>query len=420
MVHNINTVISDTCLFHPLFVAAFGAVAFRLLNTEMPQDNKPKFKKPRLVDHDGDVSKRWYIIYYATNKDNGEMVRQRFALNLNHTKDKAKRYKLAEAYIKQITEYLEKGLQFVEPDGKKKKENQTFTLPEAIQYAFDKKAKDLSKNWQSTHKWVIYQVTMFFEKKPKIEVQKLKTLDVVEIMEWMEKKNGFGPKTFNEYLGIIYSSLEYLVSLDLLEKNVAVKVARKRVPKGEKNIPFNVDAIAKLKLEAEKDNNQQWCIFIDFCLFTLARPRKELHFLKVGELREKSIFIPKERGKTGGRSVPIIPPLEKLIQKHGLRDYPADFYVFGREGKPSDKPFTTTHFYDFLSKYLKICNLNGEGHTLYALKHTGAIMCYKAGVPINVIQILCGHSSPSQTAQYLTNMGLINPTDQFLGNWPEY
>jgi integrase len=420
MVHQITTYISNTYHSHLLFVAVFAAVSSKILNIEMPEETKPKFKKPRLVDHNGDVSKRWYIVYYATSKTSGELVRQRFTLKLNQIQDKEKRYKLAESYIKQITEYLEKGLQVVESEAKQKREDQGFTLPEAIQYAFDKKSKDLSKNWQQTYRWVISQVNLFFEKKPKIEIQKLKTLHVVEIMEWMEKKNGFGPKTFNEYLGIIYSSLEYLVSLDLLEKNVAKKVARKRVPKGEKNIPFNIEAIAKLKAEAEKDKNLQWCIFIDFCLFTLARPRKELHFLKVGEIREKSIFIPKERGKTGGRSVPIIPPLEKLIQKHGLRNYPADFYVFGKEGKPSEKPFTTTHFYDFLSKYLKICKLTGEGHTLYALKHTGAIMCYKAGVPINIIQILCGHSSPSQTAQYLTNMGLINPTDQFLGNWPEY
>jgi hypothetical protein len=36
------------------------------------------------------------------------------------------------------------------------------------------------------------------------------------------------------------------------------------------------------------------------------------------------------------------------------------------------------------------------------------------------LQRLIGHESASQTEEYLVNLGLINPTDQFLGNWPEF
>jgi integrase len=409
------TELENTKTFGALFGALFGA-AFSSLKLAK------RTKDPVLNDRGGDVSQIWYIEFGAWDAVNKKIKRRKFTSGLNKLPTAQERY----AYAEKIMAWMRRQLAVKPIDAsppRKKKETspfKNFTLTDALAHVFERKEADLSRNWKRTHQYIMGLVSAFYGKKKPPLLSTMRVMDYLAIMDWMHKKKRFGPKTYNEYLGIISSTVAHMVLVDVVPVNYASRVPKKRVPKGESNIPFSMEAIGKLKAAAEKDGNPQWCLFIDFCLYTLARPRKELHFLQVKEIREKSIFIPKERGKTGGRTVPILPPLEKLIKKHQLRQYPEEYYVFGKGGSPGPNPYTSTHFYDYLQKYLAACKIDKNRHTLYAFKHTGAIMAYKAGVPVSIIQVLIGHESASQTEEYLINMGLINKTDQFLGNWPEY
>lgn len=382
-----------------------------------------QYIEPRLVDYGGDVSKRWYVIFYAWDPVEGKRIRKRYFNEINDSNLPSERYRFAKEVIQQIRAMLLEDPVLSNPENKPKKPLNpllSLTLLGALSYVMERKEKDLSRNWFQTYKLLYTLLTEYYAKVKPPLLSALKVADFTAIMEWIQEKQEIGPKTYNEYLGILASTVGQMLLLDVVSTNYAARVPKKRVPKGERNIPFTPETIKKIKAEALKDGQEQFVLFMDFCLYTLARPRKELHFLRVHEIRDKSIFIPKERGKTGGRSVPILPPLQKLIDAHGLRDYPGDYYVFGKAGKPSDKPFTSTHFYDYLMKYLRRMGINEKGHTLYALKHSGACICYMAGVPVSILQRLIGHESASQTEEYLVNLGLINPTDLYLGNWPEF
>ena len=419
MVHHLTHYLSVGLMSKIIIGALFGAPGWI---PEDDQDMIPKIKQPKLNDRDGDVSKPWYIEFGAWDKEKKCIKRRKYVKGLNTLKSAKERYAYAERKMAAIRAALARAPIDNTPEKPKKPLNPllSLTLPGALTYVMERKEKDLSRNWFQTYKLLSTLLTEYYGKVKPPLLSALKVADFTAIMEWIQDKQEIGPKTYNEYLGILASTVGQMLLLDVVSINHAARVPKKRVPKGERNIPFTPETIKKIKAEALKDGQEQFVLFMDFCLYTLARPRKELHFLRVHEIRDKSIFIPKERGKTGGRSVPILPPLQKLIDAHGLRDYPGDFYVFGKAGKPSDKPFTSTHFYDYLMKYLRRMGINEKGHTLYALKHSGACICYMAGVPVSILQRLIGHESARQTEEYLVNLGLINPTDLYLGNWPEF
>jgi integrase len=419
MVHDLTHYLSVGLMSKIIIGALFGASGWI---PEYEQDMIPKIKQPKLNDRDGDLSKPWYIEFGAWDKEKKCLKRRKYVKGINNFKTAKERYAYAERKMLAIRAALARAPIDASPERGKKPVNPllSVTLPGALAYVMERKEKELSRNWLQTYRLMATLLSGYYGKRKPPLLSALKMADFTAIMEWIQEKQEIGPKTYNEYLGILASTVGQMLLLDVVSVNHAARVPKKRVPKGERNIPFSPETIKKIKEEALKDGQEQFVLFMDFCLYTLARPRKELHFLRVHEIRDKSIFIPKERGKTGGRSVPILPPLQKLIDAHGLRDYPGDFYVFGKAGKPSDKPFTSTHFYDYLMKYLRRMGINEKGHTLYALKHSGACICYMAGVPVSILQRLIGHESASQTEEYLVNLGLINPTDLYLGNWPEY
>jgi integrase len=53
----------------------------------------------------------------------------------------------------------------------------------------------------------------------------------------------------------------------------------------------------------------------------------------------------------------------------------------------------------------------GSEHTLYAFKHTGNVMAYRAGVGIEALMRQNGHSNVATTMVYLRSLGLLRNED---------
>jgi integrase len=378
-----------------------------------------KYIAPRLVDYQGDVSKRWYIIFYGIDETTQKRVRKRYFDGLNDSKNIRDRYRAAALAMQSIRGFLAEDPTIKRKNSERPETSKKQTVLDSI-LATKLNLKGSSKNYLNSFDWIQKNLEKWCSKNGNPEVKKADTGYFLKFLEWFQNEHGFGPKTFNAYRAILLQAMGRMVLLGHCPTNPVHDVPKKKVKKGEKNLPYTREQVDKMKAIARQEGNLQWCHFIDFLIFTLARPRKEIHLLQVEDIRLKTIFIPKDRGKTGGRHIPILPPLEKLIQSLDLRNYPKEWYVFGRTYEPGPKPFTSTHFYDFFRKYAPKAGITDPGHTLYSFKHTGACLAYQANVPISVIQVMCGHESPSQTEAYLVNLGLITRIDPYLGDWPEY
>ena len=112
--------------------------------------------------------------------------------------------------------------------------------------------------------------------------------------------------------------------------------------------------------------------------------------MKVGDLRERSVMIRPGRSKTSITKTPTLPkPLTELIDFLGLRSYPADHYVFGKDGKPGLVPVGKNHFYHRHKKILTDLMITGK-YTVYGWKHTGNIKAIRLGINPKKLQLQNG------------------------------
>jgi integrase len=376
-----------------------------------------KYILPRLIDYQGDLSRSWYIVYYAINPDTGELVRKRYDKKLNKISTKAARYQYAAQVMIKISSLLKQGYH---AKAKQKPEKWAGKKLSAWFESFmQAQQTKISANYMQQLRLVAGRWAEFETKNRIRTLGDVGKAHLQMFLDAWQAEKAFGPKTYNAYRAILHRVLGELVNLEELKGNVAAGVTKKKVITGAKNLPYSLEQVRAIREEAGIQGKKQLLLFIDFCLYTLARPRKELHLLRVNELGDKAISIPANRGKTGARMVPIAAGLGKIISREGLKNYSGDFYVFAHGGKPGTKPYTSTHFYDQLIDVLQALKLDGKGYNLYSFKHTGAVMAYQAGIPVHIIQIMCGHSSPTQTEQYLKNLGLISPADPYMQLWPE-
>jgi integrase len=402
-----------------IHVALFVALVFSAFGFSMAEKKKFPYSDPVLVDYQGNTAKRWFIKFYVWDIGLGKKVRSRWAEGLNKSKDPKERYRIASIALDMIKKELRAGNVKNSKPKPEKKGVEDLTLPDAMRYVLERKP-DLSKHWKKSHLHVIGLVEKYFFKRANPSFTKLKMVDYDSIMNFITKELGCGPKTLNEYAGIIGSTLNYMVKMELITRNYIADLPKRKVPKGESNIPFTLEEVKRLFEAAEADKNPQWVIYVKFILYTLGRTGKEIRMLKVKDIRPTTIFIPKDRGKTGGRSIDIAPHLEKLVQENNIRSYPSDWFVFGADGIPGPKVQFRDHFYRFFRKYLVKCGMAEAGHTLYAFKHTGAIQAVIAGVDILAIQNMCGHEDLKTTQKYLINIGAIRTTGNELSKLPVY
>lgn len=107
----------------------------------------------------------------------------------------------------------------------------------------------------------------------------------------------------------------------------------------------------------------------------------------MSDILQKTIRIDAENAKNSRTAhVLIPPPLELLIEKHQLRQFPGSYYVFTLEGKPGPKPVYEKYFYNQHRRILTLLKLVDQTYDLYGWKHTGVIALYKATKDVKLIQ----------------------------------
>jgi hypothetical protein len=103
------------------------------------------FKKARLIDCGKNLSKRWYIEFYAWDVQQGKLVRKRF-YEINNYLGLKDRMVYANRIINQLNSLLEEGYHFdvnKVPEEATSEPSKRYTLAEAIDYALEIKKPSL-------------------------------------------------------------------------------------------------------------------------------------------------------------------------------------------------------------------------------------------------------------------------------------
>lgn len=213
--------------------------------------------------------------------------------------------------------------------------------------------------------------------------------------------------SYNTYKVGLANVLNCLVDLKILKRNFKLKIKSKKVVKLQSHIPAVAKDIEIIKTHLQT-NFPNFYLFWVTLFHTGARPTELLKVrLFMIDLSNDNINFDKDITKNGKpRVVPINQYLKVILERQNIENLPKEYYLFGRDFKPcavgiERKPATTLWREEIKDK-LKI------NMTLYAIKKHSANSLILAGVSVNAIKDLFGHTSEVTTQIYITNLKEIN------------
>jgi integrase/recombinase XerD len=122
-------------------------------------------------------------------------------------------------------------------------------------------------------------------------------------------------------------------------------------------------------------------------------------------LRERKILIYESAKNKIGRVVYLSEDAQVALKKWmKIRKQQSNYLFYGNRGRPLSYAAARSVF----NKYADKAGLSHKGYTLHCLRHTFASELLSAGMPLESLQYLMGHSSIEVTRRYarLTNIAL--------------
>jgi integrase len=210
-------------------------------------------------------------------------------------------------------------------------------------------------------------------------------------------------ESYNAHLILFKSFFTQLITKKIVATNPFNGI-KKLPPMNVAPLPFNRPQMEILKNKIPAQDPQLW-FFVQFIYYCFIRPG-ELRLLKLSDINfyENKIQIRPEINKNKKMQWVSIPTqLMEQINIAGLQQYENDFFVFGRYGKPGPVPVGVNAMklrHQAILKNLKF-NIN---YKMYSWKHTGAVSCARAGMPLKELQLQLRHYSLDQVNHYLSSM----------------
>jgi integrase len=368
---------------------------------------------------------KWYVFF----RYNGKLKRYKFGIN--YIKDLKKKEAEANALAKALLQKLKNNwnpdvpeLEFTTPE---------FTLHDALHFALEKKKPNIApKSYSGYSGTVNFVCTAIKELNLKaMPIQDLKRAHIKLILETASKKRKWTNKGYNKHLNHLKAILSELIQWDVLEFNPAYKINNLPTEEVEANIPATPKQHAVIKKTLE-NQHPDFYKFVLTIFHTGMRPAEILKIkINMINLFKQEIILPAEITKTKRKR--IVPINNHLLQHYlemNLEKQPEDFYLFGshREAAKGNIgihedfiPGPTPIKRDTATKrWHKIVKVDlGFNVNLYSNKHAGANAKILAGMSLDALRELYGHTSKLMTETYAKSIKDVY-RKQIMDNSPEF
>ena len=226
--------------------------------------------------------------------------------------------------------------------------------------------------------------------------QHIETITREDICAYVEHEQdrGLSLSTVNTRSRLIYSFLQFLADRDVIHPKILNRKIRVKV---SETLPRAIDPEdIQLLLAAITHVRDRAMILL--LLRTGMRIGELLHTrLDDVNLSERRIEIFEAQKNRVGRVVYISDDaLSALKQSLAQRDRISDYVFYGHRGRPLSYEAARSMF----TKHLTKAGLAHKGYTLHALRHTFASELLNAGMRLECLQQLLGHSSIEMTRRY--------------------
>jgi len=368
---------------------------------------------PKVVKYD-DLSKPWFVFF----RYNGKLFR--FKYGINYITNIKKREAEANLIRDALHEKLKAGWNPSVPDVISSQSN--LTLSEALDFSLKKKKETLADKTK-----IDYTCTVNFCKKAikdldfsHLPVVDTKRIHIKLILEKIKETRNWSNKSYNKNLGYLKAILSELMQWDIIENNPAHGIRSLKVGEINANTPATDEEVLKIKekLTSEFPN---FLVYLSCIFHTGIRPDELLHVqLKMVHLDKNQIVLPAEITKTDiARIVPLNPFLKYDLEQMNLENLSDEFYLFGSKREFSNRglkkdldfiPGPKRLNRDAASKlWRKLIKIDlGIDVNMYSFKHLGANKKILAGVPLDALRELYGHTSQMMTLRYAKVVKEVN------------
>jgi integrase len=371
---------------------------------------KDKFTVPKLSKS----SSTWFVFF----RFNGKLYQRKNELNRIHDLKERERQFLILCDV--YHEKLKSGWNPNVPEIIKKQSD--LTLIEALKFALEKKKPNISPKTYSGYNGSLNFLETAINKigLTNLNIVDAKRIHVKLIMEKAKELNTWSNKAHNKHLNHFKAILSELIQWDIIEVSPAYKVDNLKVSAPDANHPASKTDMQRIRTELET-NHYNFYIFCITIFFTGIRPEEILKIkLSMVNLKDSTITLPPEITKTNKkRIVPISHFLLPYYESMQFGNLPKSYYLFGSFREPGkgnlgkfedfipapthiNRDTATRRWEAIVKKKLKI------PMSMYAMKKAGANALILAGVSINAIKDLFGHTSEVTTQIYITNLKEVN------------
>jgi integrase len=277
----------------------------------------------------------------------------------------------------------------------------------------------------------------------KMMIRLVKRQHILLMLDEIKKQRKWSNHAYNKNAGYISGVLSRLVKYEIIEYNPAHKIAM--LPTTETNKFETLSEDEKITIRDHLTKvHPSFFTYLMIIYHCGIRP-KEVLALKVSDVRlDKNLIIikpdiNKENSKTPSiRMVPLNKHVSELLRNH-IEGSAADYFIFGgpngpggnrgsgkggKAGSMRSDYFSPSEFHikrdtaTRLWSKLVIVGL-GINKYMYALKHTGGDDKILAGIPIDALREMYGHSSRYMTEKYARKIKGVY-RDQIIINSPDF
>ena len=233
----------------------------------------------------------------------------------------------------------------------------------------------------------------YLKEKGRTSLETLTREDVSSFIEH-EQDRGMQPNTVSTRLRLIYAFLRYLVDREVVHPDLLKRKLRVKVPEALPRAMAPED-VQQLLAIIEKVRDRALVLV----LLRTGMRIGELLATKISEvnLREKQIIIIEAQKTRVGRVAYLSADACKALKAWwNQRDSTKEHLFYGQGRQRLGYTAVRTRF----AKYLEEAGLAHKGYSLHCLRHTCATELLNAGMRLECLQQLLGHSSIEMTRRY--------------------
>ena len=237
------------------------------------------------------------------------------------------------------------------------------------------------------------QFLSFFRTSGKNQIEKMSREDLEAFVEDMQDR-GLKPETVRTRLCAVYAFMHYMIehkvlSYELLERKIRLKLPDR--------LPRAMDAQDVTLLLSVIDTTRDRTMIL--LLLRTGMRIGELLDCKVDDVdvRQQKIFIYQSDKTSVGRVVYYSDDAQQaLLAWLQVRDPLKELLFYGQGRQSLCYEAARAMF----NKYLQKAELEYRGYTLHCLRHTFATELLNAGMPLECLRVLLGHTNLEVTRRY--------------------